>query len=213
MLEGRPRQIVQAVDGVDFAIAKRRDLRRWSANTAAASRRSRAASSASIRRPRARSVFDGNDMATAPQRSRQSALRRRHADDLPGPLRQPQSALAGARHHRRADPRLRPAPRTRPICASGSASCCARSRLTPADGEKFPHEFSGGQRQRISIARALASRAGIPGLRRADLGARRLGAGADPEPDDGSAAPARPDLSVHQPQSRGGLSHLGPRRA
>ena len=29
--------------------------------------------------------------------------------------------------------------------------------LSPADGEKFPHEFSGGQRQRISIARALAS--------------------------------------------------------
>jgi len=30
-------------------------------------------------------------------------------------------------------------------------------RLSPLDGEKFPHEFSGGQRQRISIARALAS--------------------------------------------------------
>jgi len=30
-------------------------------------------------------------------------------------------------------------------------------RLSPADGDKFPHEFSGGQRQRISIARALAS--------------------------------------------------------
>ncbi len=28
--------------------------------------------------------------------------------------------------------------------------------LSPADGDKFPHEFSGGQRQRISIARALA---------------------------------------------------------
>ncbi len=28
--------------------------------------------------------------------------------------------------------------------------------LSPADGEKFPHEFSGGQRQRVSIARALA---------------------------------------------------------
>ena len=31
--------------------------------------------------------------------------------------------------------------------------------LTPADADRYPHEFSGGQRQRISIARALASRA------------------------------------------------------
>jgi peptide/nickel transport system ATP-binding protein len=30
-------------------------------------------------------------------------------------------------------------------------------RLSPKDGEKFPHEFSGGQRQRISIARALTT--------------------------------------------------------
>jgi peptide/nickel transport system ATP-binding protein len=29
--------------------------------------------------------------------------------------------------------------------------------LSPADGERFPHEFSGGQRQRVSIARALSS--------------------------------------------------------
>ena len=28
--------------------------------------------------------------------------------------------------------------------------------LSPADAQKYPHEFSGGQRQRISIARALA---------------------------------------------------------
>jgi peptide/nickel transport system ATP-binding protein len=28
--------------------------------------------------------------------------------------------------------------------------------LSPADAQKFPHEFSGGQRQRVSIARALA---------------------------------------------------------
>ena len=28
--------------------------------------------------------------------------------------------------------------------------------LSPSDGTKYPHEFSGGQRQRISIARALA---------------------------------------------------------
>ena len=30
-------------------------------------------------------------------------------------------------------------------------------KLSPADGDKFPHEFSGGQRQRISIARALGA--------------------------------------------------------
>jgi len=30
--------------------------------------------------------------------------------------------------------------------------------LSPADGEKYPHEFSGGQRQRIAIARALVTR-------------------------------------------------------
>jgi len=30
-------------------------------------------------------------------------------------------------------------------------------RLAPADKEKYPHQFSGGQRQRISIARALAT--------------------------------------------------------
>ena len=29
--------------------------------------------------------------------------------------------------------------------------------LTPEDGEKYPHEFSGGQRQRICIARALST--------------------------------------------------------
>jgi peptide/nickel transport system ATP-binding protein len=30
-------------------------------------------------------------------------------------------------------------------------------KLSPEDGEKYPHQFSGGQRQRIAIARALAS--------------------------------------------------------
>jgi peptide/nickel transport system ATP-binding protein len=30
--------------------------------------------------------------------------------------------------------------------------------LSPADADKYPHEFSGGQRQRIAIARALASK-------------------------------------------------------
>jgi peptide/nickel transport system ATP-binding protein len=42
--------------------------------------------------------------------------------------------------------------------AAAVAQLLTQVGLTPADGEKFPHEFSGGQRQRISIARALANR-------------------------------------------------------
>ena len=85
-----------------------------------------------------------------------------HADDLPGPVRQPEPALEGAGHRRRAAARARlrggrgqgeqAAHR-----ASASASCCVSVGLAGADAEKFPHQFSGGQRQRISIARALAT--------------------------------------------------------
>jgi peptide/nickel transport system ATP-binding protein len=37
------------------------------------------------------------------------------------------------------------------------AELLSQVKLSPKDGEKYPHEFSGGQRQRISIARALSS--------------------------------------------------------
>ena len=48
---------------------------------------------------------------------------------------------------------------------------------------------------------------GVHRLRRADQRARRLGAGADPEPDARPAGPARPLLPLHQPQPGGGAAH------
>ncbi len=44
-----------------------------------------------------------------------------------------------------------------PAIAERVGLLLAQVGLSPADGEKFPHEFSGGQRQRISIARTLSS--------------------------------------------------------
>ena len=49
-----------------------------------------------------------------------------HADDLPGPVRQPQSALARVRHHRRADPRLRPGQGQGRSREPGRRAACAR---------------------------------------------------------------------------------------
>ena len=46
---------------------------------------------------------------------------------------------------------------TRRDIEARTAQLLTQVGLSPADGQKYPHQFSGGQRQRISIARALSS--------------------------------------------------------
>ncbi len=101
-----------------------------------------------------RIVFDGVDMAAERSRAEDQALRAR----MQMIFQDPYASL---------NPRWRVQDIiAEPIRAFGLASGQAlddrvgelltQVGLSPADGEKFPHEFSGGQRQRISIARALA---------------------------------------------------------
>ena len=73
-----------------------------------------------------------------------------HPDDLPGPLCEPQPALAGRRHRRRADPGLRPDRRASAISGPGSASCSAWSGCIPT--------MAGNIRTNSPAASASASR-------------------------------------------------------
>ena len=63
--------------------------------------------------------------------------------------------------------------------------------LPPEHAQRYPHEFSGGQRQRIASPARWRCNPKIIDRRRSGVRARRLGAGADRQPDDRSAARTR----------------------
>ena len=154
-IERRPRQIVQAVDGVDIEIAKGETFSLVGESGCGKSTVARLV--VGLYSPTAGSIaFDGNDMGERRSRTEMAALRRRMQMIFQDPF----ASL---------NPRWRVFDIVaEPIRAFGLSTDKAdlearvgellrQVRLTPADGRKYPHEFSGGQRQRISIARALAS--------------------------------------------------------
>ena len=155
MIEGKPRQIVMAVDGIDIEIAKGETFSLVGESGCGKSTVARLV--VGLYPPTAGSIeFDGHDMAKKRGQTEISALRRRMQmifqdpfaslnprwrvfDIIAEPIRAFGLSTGKADLERRVGDLLR------------------QVRLAPVDGRKYPHEFSGGQRQCISIARALAS--------------------------------------------------------
>jgi peptide/nickel transport system ATP-binding protein len=154
MIERLPREILRAVDGVSFAIARGRTFSLVGESGSGKSTVARLI--VGLFEPsRGTIAFDGQDFADL-SRAAQRPLRQRmqmifqdpYASLNPRwrvgaiiaePLRAHRLVAGRAAQRRRVEELL------------------SQVGLGPADADKYPHEFSGGQRQRISIARALAS--------------------------------------------------------
>jgi peptide/nickel transport system ATP-binding protein len=155
LLQGKNRATLKAVDGVSFTMRRGETFALVGESGCGKSTVARLV--VGIYRPTAgRIVFAGQELARLKSRRAAAPLRRR----LQMIFQDPYASLNPRWRVKRiiAEPL-----RTHGLAASEAAlsarvaELLMQVRLSPADGEKFPHEFSGGQRQRISIARALAS--------------------------------------------------------
>ena len=154
VIEGQPRTILKAVDGVSFTINRGETLALVGESGCGKSTIARVV--CGLYPPsRGSVVFDGVDMAKASV-DEQQQLRKRFQMIFQDPY----ASL---------NPRWRVGKIVaEPLVAHGIMTDPAQIKkrvdelltqvgLSPQDQEKYPHEFSGGQRQRISIARALSS--------------------------------------------------------
>jgi peptide/nickel transport system ATP-binding protein len=150
-----PRQILKAVNGVSFAIARGETLALVGESGCGKSTVARLI--CGLYEPtRGQILFDGRDIASIHGRGEMLKLRQRFQMIFQDPY----ASL---------NPRWRVARIVvEPMRAHGlvKGEKALRERagqlltdvgLSPLDLDKYPHEFSGGQRQRISIARALSS--------------------------------------------------------
>jgi peptide/nickel transport system ATP-binding protein len=154
LVEGEPRRILKAVDGVDFAIQRGETFSLVGESGCGKSTVARLV--VGLYRPtRGTIAFDGVDLAALRSRAEMAPLRKRMQMIFQDPYaslnprwRVFDIVAEPIRAHRLITGRRAIVERV--------AELLSHVRLTAADGEKYPHEFSGGQRQRISIARALA---------------------------------------------------------
>jgi peptide/nickel transport system ATP-binding protein len=155
VLERKPRQLLHAVDGVSFAIAKGRTLALVGESGCGKSTVARLL--VGLYAPtRGSFTFDGQDAHAAFRTSEGRKLRRR----IQMIFQDPYASL---------NPRWRVQDIVaEPLKEHGLVEGAAALRdrvgellssvgLNAQDASKYPHQFSGGQRQRISIARALAT--------------------------------------------------------
>src|ERR1700731_850353 len=155
MLRGKKRIAVKALDGVSFTI--RRGETFSLVGESGCGKTTVARCIVGLYRPTAGNiVFDGVDLGRMQHRKVMAPLRRRMQMIFQDPYAsldprwRVRRIIAGplVTHRMGAD---------KAALRAGEDELLQQVRLSPADGDKYPHEFSGGQRQRISIARALAA--------------------------------------------------------
>ena len=157
VIEGKPRQVVHAVDGVSFSIRAGQTLALVGESGCGKSTVARLL--VGLYAPtRGQVFFDGQEMAAARSGAAQRALRRRMQMIFQDPYaslnpRWKVQAIVGEplREHRLVQGEA--------ALKSRVAELLTQVGLSAQDVDKFPHQFSGGQRQRISIARAMATNA------------------------------------------------------
>ncbi|MEY2730733.1 MAG: hypothetical protein RL584_1859 [Pseudomonadota bacterium] len=155
VIEGKPRQMVHAVDGVSFSIPAGRTLALVGESGCGKSTVARLL--VGLYAPtRGEVFFDGQRLESGATAASQRAVRRRMQmifqdpyaslnprwkvqDIVAEPLRE-HGLITGSQ-----------------ALVDRVAQLLTQVGLSPEDVSKFPHQFSGGQRQRISIARALAT--------------------------------------------------------
>jgi len=155
LMRGKKRATLKAVDGISFTMRRGETFALVGESGCGKSTVARLV--VGLYRPTSgRVVFAGQELARLKSRKAAAPLRRR----LQMIFQDPYASL---------NPRwqvkliIAEPLRTHRLVASEAAlrqrvaELLLQVRLSPVDGDKFPHEFSGGQRQRISIARALAS--------------------------------------------------------